>query len=393
MIDRMEPGERNQGPEAAEAQALSLELGAPPELEEAIGMLLKLGVSAQAIKEAYARGSIEDAIFEPVLDPAREERTVSPREIEGQGGLSTAETQVMTLNFGLRAPEPDEPYFTPEEGRALMRIGELREIWPPDVYLRVARVYGQALARVAEIEMEAFRHDVVPQLRAASGGSLPALPAIHEAFGQLLPLADPLILGVHRRRIELETAQAAVREAERHSASGVLPGAVDVTLAFCDLKDFTAYAEARGDAVALTAIEQFATAVAGELGEHGYVVKALGDGYMLSFPNPGEAVRACVRTIERMHRHRTLGVHASVHHGVALYRDGDYFGRTVNLAARLLGLAGNDELVASEAVVLATRGEFDWQPGGLQRLRGVGEPVEISRLSIARREHGATPEG
>lgn len=388
----MESGEPHQGPEAADAHALSLKLGAPPELEEAIGMLLRLGVSVQAIKESYARGSIEDAIFEPVLDPARERRTVSPREIEEQGGLSTAETQVMALTFGLPAPEPDEPYFTPEEGKALRRIGELREIWPPDVYLRVARVYGQALARIAEIEVEAFRHDVVPKLRADSGGALPALPAIHEAFGQLLPLADPLILGVHRRRLELETKQAAVREAERHSASGVLPGAADVTLAFCDLKDFTAYAEDRGDAVALAAIEQFATAVAGELGEHAYVVKALGDGYMLSFPDPGEAVRACVRMIERMHDQRTLCVHASVHRGVALYRDGDYFGRTVNLAARLLGLAGSDELVASEAVVLATQGEFDWEPGGLQRLRGVGEPVEVSRLSIARREHGATPD-
>ena len=244
---------------------------------------------------------------------------MSAFEIEAQGGLSTAETQLIALNFGLRAPEGDEPYFTPEEAKALKRIGELREIWPPDVYLRVARVYGQALARVAEVEMDAFRHDVEPQLRAASGGSLPALPAIHEAFGQLLPLADPLILGVHRRRIELETAQAAVREAERHTVSGVLPGAVNVTLAFCDLKDFTAYAETRGDAVAFAAIEHFASAVASELGEHGYVVKALGDGYMLSFPTPGEAVGACLRMIERMHDDSALGVHASVHRGVALY--------------------------------------------------------------------------
>ncbi len=136
--------------------------------------------------------------------------------------------------------------------------------------------------------------------------------------------------------------------------------------------------------MAVAAIEQFATTVASELGEHGYVVKALGDGYMLSFPNPGEAVAACLRMIERMHGDDSaLGVHASVHHGVALYRDGDYFGRTVNLAARLLGLAGKDELVAGEAVVSATQGEFDWKPGGRHRLRGVSEPVEISRLRIA----------
>ncbi len=162
----MESEKPDQRSQTAEGRELSLKLGAPAELEDAIGMLLALGVSAEAISESYARGSVEDAIFDPVLDSARERRTVSASEIEAQGGLSTAETQLIALNFGLRAPEADEPYFTPEEASALQRIGELREIWPPDVYLRVARVYGQALGRVAEVEMDAFRHDVEPKLRA-----------------------------------------------------------------------------------------------------------------------------------------------------------------------------------------------------------------------------------
>ena len=377
----MGSGEHEDEP-GSSGSGLSRELGATPEIEEAIEMMLGLGVSEAAIRDAFARGRVEDAIFDPVLDPARGLRVVSPAEIEARGGLSIAESQLMALSFGLRAPEPDEPYFTEEEAAALNRIGELREIWPPEVYLRVARVYGEALARLAEAEFTAFRHEVEPKLRAASGGSLRALPAIHQAFSQLLPLTDPLILGVHRRRIELETAQAAVREAERHSQSGVLPGAVDVTLAFCDIKDFTAYADARGDAAAIAAIEQFASAVASELGEHGRVVKALGDGYMLAFPDAGEGVEACLHVIERMHEESALGVHAGVHRGVALYRDGDYFGRSVNLAARLLALAGKDELVASEAVVGATRKGFDWRPGGPHRIRGVSEPVEISRLTL-----------
>ncbi len=368
----------------ADPERLGRELGATPEIGEAIGMLLGLGVSEAAVRRAFARGRVEDAIFDPVLDPARERRTVSPAEIEAQGGLSVAESQLMALSFGLRAPEPDEPYFAEEEAAALRRIGELREIWPPEVYLRVARVYGDALARLAEAEFNAFRHEVEPKLRAASGGSLRALPAIHEAFSQLLPLTDPLILGVHRRRIELETAQAAVREAERHTESGVLPGAVDVTLAFCDIKDFTAYAEGHGDATAVAAIERFASIVSSELGEHGRVVKAMGDGYMLSFSDPREGVEACLHVIERMRGEDGPGVHASVHRGVALYRDGDYFGRTVNLAARLLGLAGNDEIVGSDAVAAATGEDFEWTSGGPQRLRGVGEPVEVYRLAGSR---------
>lgn len=364
--------DQDDGVEAAE---LAREIGAPTELEEIIGTLLRLGVSREAIGRAQERGRVEDAIFDVVLDPERDERTVSAAEIEADGGLQVGETQLVALGFGLRVPAPDEPFFTEAEAAVLERFGELREIWPPEVYLQIVRVYGQALAHIAQTEIHLFRLHVEPELRAASGGMLGALPAVREAFGQLLPLADPMLLGVHRRRVEHELAQAAVRDAELETPEGALPGAVDVTLVFCDLKDFTAYADGHGDAAALAVIEHFATVVASEHGERGHLLKGLGDGYMLSYPEPLEAVEACLRIIGLMRSEDTPSVHASVHSGVALYREGDYFGQMVNLAARLLGLAESDELVASEAVVERTRGSFDWEHRGSHRIRGVKEPV------------------
>jgi len=371
--------------DAGDGRALADEIGAAPELEGVIGELLELGVSPDAIRRAHAEGRVDEAIFDAVLDPARSERTVTPEQIEAQGGLRVDETRLIALNFGLRVPERDEPYFTDAEAAALRRFGELREIWPPEVYLQVVRVYGQALAHIAQAEIHAFRHNVESRLRAAAGGTLPALPAVHSAFGQLLPLADPMLLGVHRRRVEHELAQAAVREAELRTPEGVLPGAVEVTLAFCDLKDFTAYADTHGDLPAVEAVERFAAVVTAELGEPGRVLKALGDGYMLSFSEPAAAVGACVRIICRMHGEDAPGVHASVHQGVALYREGDYFGTAVNLAARLLGLAGNGELLASGAVVRATEGLFDWEPPVSRRIRGFKASVEVSRLRPAQR--------
>jgi adenylate cyclase len=192
-----------------------------------------------------------------------------------------------------------------------------------------------------------------------------------------------MLLGVHRRRVEHEVTQAVVREAEIRTTEGVLPGAIEVTFVFCDLKDFSGYAEAHGDAAAVDLIERLAVVVTGELGDHGHVVKALGDGFMLSYPEPDEAVAACVRIIDQMRGGGAPGVHAGVHHGVALYREGDYFGGAVNLAARLLGLAGRDELFASEAVVRATAGRFDWESRGSLDIRGFGEPISAYRLRSA----------
>ena len=153
-----------------------------------------------------------------------------------------------------------------------------------------------------------------------------------------------------------------------------------MTFLFCDLKDFSGYADAHGDAAAVDLIERLAVVVTGELGHQGHVVKALGDGFMLTYPDPGEAVAACLRIIEQMRGAGAPGVHAGVHHGVVLYREGDYFGGAVNLAARLLGLAGRDELFASEAVVRATAGRFDWESRGSQNIRGFGESVCVYRL-------------
>lgn len=365
------------------------EAGASPDVEETISTLLSIGVPSEAIHRAEDRGRVEDAIFDAVLDPARSERTVSPSEIEADGGLRVEETQLIALGFGLRMPAPDEPFFTAEEAAVMKRFGELREIWPPEVYLQIVRVYGQALAHIAQTEVRLFRLYIEPKLRAASGGTLGGLPAVREAFGQLLPLADPLLLGVHRRRVEHEVAQAAVREAEREAPEGLLPGAVDVTLVFCDLKDFTAYADANGDVAAFAVIEQFAAVVTAERGERGHILKALGDGYMLTYSDPVDAVDACVRIIGRMGREDLPEVHASVHSGVALYREGDYFGQMVNLAARMLDLAGSGELVASEAVVARTQRRFDWEHLGNHRIRGVSEPVSAYALGRSRGRRSA----
>src|ERR1700733_12750168 len=150
------------------------------------------------------------AIFDVVLDPARRERTVSPAQIEADGGLTVDETRLVVLNFGLPAPDPQEPYFTAAEAHVLVRFGSLREIWPPEVYLQIVRVYGQALAHIAQTEVNLFRLYIETNLRSVSGGSARAGEAVQEAFGELLPLADPMLLGVHRRRVEHELTQVAV---------------------------------------------------------------------------------------------------------------------------------------------------------------------------------------
>lgn len=320
-----------------------------------------------------------DPIFGPLLDSSRLERTVSPRDIAAAGGLTEAEVAELVAAFGLPAPEADDPFFTPEEAEIIVELSRLRDVWPRELYLQAARVYGHALSQIAENEVHLFRYDVERRILAEAADAREAIPRVREALERLLPLADPMLVAVHRRWIEHQLAQAAVHEAELRTPDERLPGAQEVSFLFCDLKDFTAYADTRGDAAAIDAIERFSQIVHEEQAG-GRVVKGIGDAYMLVFGRPEDAVAAGARVVERARAVGPPFVHASVHCGVAIYRDGDYFGRAVNLAARLLAVSGGNELAATAGVAKATAGSHRWAPRGAVSVRGMSEPVEVFTL-------------
>ena len=276
---------------------------------------------------------------------------MTPRQVEARGGLTVAETQAVLRAFGLPAPAADDAYFTPAEAKVFVDIDRISELWPEDIRLEVSRVYGRALTRVAQTEVHAFRSRVEPLLREITSSPLDALAGVRQAFGWLLPLADPILLGVHRRKVEHELTQAVVWEVESE-VEGPLPGSREVSLLFCDLTGFTSYANTHGDAAAIEVIERFADRVDALRGERSRFVKRLGDGYMLAYPEPGEAVAAALRIGASASEAEEVGIHAGVHHGVAVFRDGDYFGRAVNLAARLLAAAPNGEVLASRDVAM-----------------------------------------
>jgi class 3 adenylate cyclase len=342
--------------------------------------LRALGIPEDAIAQAVARGDPDGAIFDAVLMPAMKERTVTATEIERRGGLPAAETCAFVAAFGLRAPEPDEPAFTTDEADALVELGKLSDIWPTELDFRVGRVWGPLVARIAQSSIQLFRDNVEPQMRADDRDRLAALRAAHTALTRLLPVAELVLLGAYRRWIEHELAQAVAGEAERVGDELDLTGVVQVAFLFCDLKDFTAYADTCGDAAAVAAVDVFAETVARERGEDVRLMKSLGDGAMLVYSEPEAAAAAGARIITAMREADSLNAHAGVHYGPAIARDGDYFGGAVNLTARLLGTAGRDELVATRPVVERTSGVFDWEPSGAHRLRGVSEPVEIFRV-------------
>jgi adenylate cyclase len=153
------------------------------------------------------------------------------------------------------------------------------------------------------------------------------------------------------------------------------------TFLFADIAGFTALTEAHGDEEAVALISDFSDAVEAELpavgGEH---VKTIGDALMLRIPDPGDAVHLGLRIAQDlMTDHGAPEVGVGLHHGPALERNGDYFGASVNLAARVSALASAGEVLVTGPTAALTP-ELEgvlFESRGRQSLKNVSEPVEV----------------
>ncbi len=153
----------------------------------------------------------------------------------------------------------------------------------------------------------------------------------------------------------------------------------DHTFLFADLAGFTALTEAHGDEEAADLAGEFCVAVRELLDRHdGEEIKTIGDALMLRCRRPGHAVAlglAIVHDVGAQHRFPSIRV--GMHTGPAVERRGDWFGSTVNLAARVSGIAAGGEVLLTEATKrLSGQIEgIELREHGRRALRNVTEPV------------------
>lgn len=110
----------------------------------------------------------------------------------------------------------------------------------------------------------------------------------------------------------------------------------------------------------------------------GRPVKWLGDGIMFYFREPEGAVRATLTMVRRVPLAGLPSAHAGIAAGPVIIQDGDYFGRTVNIAARLAAHAGGGQvLVTDEVVSLVGDGGVSFRDRGTIELKGIERPVHV----------------
>jgi adenylate cyclase len=161
------------------------------------------------------------------------------------------------------------------------------------------------------------------------------------------------------------------------------------TFLFADLVGFTALAELEGDDPALAVALELQRRTRNVLVAHGgEQVKAIGDGLMLRCARPSAAIQLGLRLVEVMDEPGLPPVRVGIHSGPALSNGGDWYGQTVNVAARLCAVAPLGRVLVSEITrsLAGTMWRVQFGDRELHWLRNVSEPIPahlVKRRDVA----------
>ena len=251
----------------------------------------------------------------------------------------------------------------------------------PEMIKRLLRAYADGLRRIVETETDWYRTEV--QLPLVEGGMTEAqmLSAQADVGSRISPLLEQVLLSVYHGQQEHAWNKSAVEDVEAALERAGLYRRVrrPPAVSFLDLTGYTRMTEERGDEAAAELATRLATLVRGSSREHaGQPVKWLGDGVMFYFPNPGDGVMAALDMVEGVAAEALPPARVGIHAGPVVFQEGDYFGRTVNVAARITEYARPGEVLVSQEVVDAA--DLDGVAStaiGRIDLKGISEPLSL----------------
>lgn len=355
-----------------------------------ITALLEAGFTSQQIEWAAAEGvpTLEwmDEFYPDEPVPRSERRLAKFSQVAGPRARL-----VPTIYEVLGLPKPDlsSPILVHEE-ELIRRFLEGWSLTPDDeTLIRAARLLAEGTRVTALGWAELIDERIAgPARNRLQRGEIESFPQeVPLAFAALVDLAPRMMEWLTRRYIEQRVIEGIVEGFEQFLASRDLvhPGPMaPPAVVFVDLSGYTRLTEERGDEVAVrlaATLQREAAAAATANG--GRLVKLLGDGAMLRFPDAQRGLAAALDLVRALSVDRSLRAHAGMHAGPVVERDLDIFGRTVNLASRIAEAAGPGEILVSEAVVEAVDNPaWQFERAEAAVLKGIADPVVLYRVRV-----------
>jgi adenylate cyclase len=342
-----------------------------------VARLRARGHSLETVRRAAHEGRLAYGYLEDLFPPP--DRVLSERDAARETGLEPGMVRRIWAAAGLPAEALDA--LSEDDVELLRRLAAVLDAGLPLVaFLQLVRVYGQALARIADAEAklvhlyvhEPLIRDGVPVLEIAD--------ELSDLAAELLPLTGPIMEQIHQRCLRQALAQDVVGHLE---AAEPDLGRLHVAIAFADLAGYTRLTEELGEEEALELVERFVELVGESLPDDARVVKTIGDEVMIVAADARALADWAVgfQSLATERPRPRIGLHS----GHALYRDGDYYGRAVNLAARVAARAAGGEVLVTRAVREAAGANLAFTHIGEVKLKGFDEATELFLARPAKR--------
>jgi adenylate cyclase len=338
-----------------------------------VARMRERGHSLTEIERATHEGRLAFGFLEDLFPP--DGQTISLRDASRDTGLDEGLIVRLVSSLGIR---PERIETVSEDELQLLRYVAvvLESGFPLVALLQLVRVYGQAMAQVADAEVRLFHLYVHEPLMQSGSTGVETAEQMHALSRDVLPLASPVLDQIHQRYIQHFVEQDVVGHMEADlGGSSINLGRMRVAIAFADLAGYTRLTEEEGELTALDAVERFIEAVEVTLPDEARVIKTIGDEAMIVGSDPAALTDWAVG-FQSLQTERPLP-RIAIHYGVALYRDGDYYGREVNIASRVAARSAGGEVLVTRPVVECAGPHLAFERIAEVTLKGFSEPTEV----------------
>jgi adenylate cyclase len=336
------------------------------------------GVPLEELKKAVEAARLTLLPVERAL--AGDGPRYSAREIAEVAGLDIEVLRRATAALGIPFSDPDERRLTEADLEAARRMKAFLDAGlPEDGMLQVARTIGMGTARIA-----AANRDLVIRTLMQPGDTERDLALrFADAAEHMLPLFEPTITYALRAHMLEQARRDVIGVADL--ASGELHGTDARSVCFADLVEFTRLGEEIDPEELGSVAGRFEEMASAVVEPPAQLVKMIGDAAMLVSPEPRAGLEAALRLIQAAEGEgdQFPFLRAGIAFGPTLSQGGDYYGRTVNLASRITGVARPGSAVVDAATKDALPDDFRYTFIGERRLKGIDARVKLFRARFA----------
>jgi class 3 adenylate cyclase len=346
------------------------------------------GVPLEGMAAAVRDGTLSFSYLDAsAFDQFAEVSDTTFGQLSDQTGIPMDLLKAVREAIGLAEPRPDDRVREDELSIVQLIDLLLTNGSRPVVIERWLRVCADSMRRVAETETHWWRTEVELPLLEGGMSTAQMLEAQADFGSRIAPFMEQVILAVYHGQQEHAWSNSALEDAEGAlERAGLLsrlhrPPAV----CFLDLTGYTRLTEERGDEAAADLAGKLAALVRPYSQERGgRPVKWLGDGVMFYFEDPGQSVLAALDMVDGVATQALPPARVGIHAGPVIFQEGDYFGRTVNIAARIAEYARPGEVLVTQEVVEVTAGApVTFTEIGPVELKGVSDTLRLHTVHRA----------